>query len=111
MDHQLRAGMAERAVIRIRITGVEGEIVRRCRVHLRRRDRIKALWRLTVALADLRPEVAGPATNRISLQKRKAPGAVLLPDLELRFLLEQADQDRRLQIHVLGFDLGEKLGG
>ena len=28
-------------------------------------------------------------------------GAILLPDLELGFLLEQADEHRRLQVHVL----------
>src|SRR6202012_5503512 len=83
MNHQLRSGMAERAVIGVRISRVEREIIGRRRVHLRRRDRIETFRRLAIALADLRSETAGPAADRVGLQKRKATGAVLLPDFEL----------------------------
>ena len=101
MHHQLRAGVAERRVIGVGIAGVEGEIVGRRRIHQAGRDRVETFRRLTVAFPDLGSEVAGPAADRVSFQERKLAGAVLLPDLEFGFLLEQADQDRRLQIHVL----------
>jgi hypothetical protein len=81
------------------------------RIHLARCDRVEAFGRLTVAFANLGAEVSRPAADRIGLQQRKAAGAILLPDLELGFLLEQPDQDRRLQIHVLGHHLGDELGG
>ena len=111
MDHQLRAGMAERAVIGVRIAGIEREIIGRLRVHLRWRDRIETFRGLAVAFANLRSEIAGPAANRVGLQQCEAAGTVLLPDLELGFLLEQPDQDRRLQIHVLGVIAANSLGG
>ena len=94
--------------IGVRVAGVEREIIGRLRIHLRRRDRIEAFRRLAVAFADLRAEVARPAADRIGLQQREAAGAVLLPDLEFGFLLEQADQDRRLQVHVLRRHVGDQ---
>src|SRR5258708_8036916 len=36
-----------------------------------------------------------------SLQECEAARAILLPDFEFGFLLEQPDQHRRLQVHVL----------
>jgi len=60
------------------------------------------------AFADLGAEIARPAADRIGFQEREAAGAVLLPDLELGFLLEQPDQDRRLQIHVFRRHVGDQ---
>ena len=108
MDHQLRAGTPQRLVERVRIAGVEGKIIGRLRVHLRRGDRIEAFRRLAVAFADLGPEIARPAADRIGFQERETAGAVLLPDLEFSFLLEQPDQDRRLQIHVFCRHVGDQ---
>ena len=108
MHHQFGTGMAERAVIGVGVAGVEGKIIGRLRVHLRGRDRVEAFRRLAVAFARLGPEIARPAADRVGLQQRKLAGAVLLPDLKLGFLLEQADQDRRLQIHVLFHHRGKE---
>ncbi len=101
VHHQLRAAAPKRAIERVGITGIEREIIGRLRIHLRRRDRIKAFRRLAVAFAHLRAEIARPAADRIGLEQRKVAGAILLPDLELGFLFEQPDQDRRIQVHVL----------
>ncbi len=80
-------------------------VAARLRIHLRRRNSVEAFRRLTVAFANLGPEVAGPAADRIGLQEREASRAILLPDLEFGFLFEQPDQDRRIQVHVF-FDHG-----
>ena len=108
MHHQLRAGVPERAVIGVGVAGIEREVIGRLRIHLRRRDVVEAFGRLAVAFAHLGSEVARPAANRIGLQQREAAGAILLPDLELGLLLEQPDQDRRLQIHILFHHRGEQ---
>ena len=102
MHHQLRAGVPHRLVIGVGIAGIEGKIIKRLRIHLRRRNGIKTFRGLAVALADLGPKVSRPAADRIGLQQRETAGAILLPDLEFGFLLEQPDQDRRIQVHVLG---------
>src|SRR5262249_14757149 len=65
----------------------------------------------TVAFLDLGAELARPAADRIGLEQREATVAVLFPDFELRFFLEEPHQDRRLLGHVLPFDLGEHLRG
>ena len=66
---------------------------------------------MAVAFPDLWPEVAGPAADRIGLQQRELAGAILFPDLELGFLLEQPDQHGRLRVHVLLLHLGDELFG
>ncbi len=108
MHHQLRAGAPQRLVECVGIAGVERKVIRRLRVHLPRRDRIETLRRLAVAFANLGSEVARPAADRIGLQQREAAGAILLPDLEFGFLLEQADQHRRLQVHVFFRHIGDE---
>src|SRR5689334_24673186 len=55
---------SERLVEGVGIAGVEGEIIGRLRIHLRRRDGVEALRRLAVALAHLRTQIAGPAADR-----------------------------------------------
>ena len=102
MHHQLRAVATQRLVERVGIAGVEGEIIGRLRIHLRRRNIIEAFRRLTVAFTHLGSEISRPAADRIGLQECKAAGAILLPDLKLGFLFEDPDQDRRIQVHVLG---------
>jgi hypothetical protein len=109
MHHQLRAGTPQRLVEGVRIAGVEGKIIGRLRIHLRRRNRIEAFRRLAVALADLGSEIARPAADRISFQESETSGAVLLPDLQFGFLFEQANQDRRLQVHVFRRHVGDQL--
>src|SRR5262249_10308557 len=91
------------------IAGVEGEIIGRLRIHLCWRDGIEAFRRLAVAFAHLRAEIAGPAANRVGLEQLELAGTVLLPDLELGLLLEQADQDRRLPVHIVLDHSGEQL--
>ena len=109
MHHQLRAGAPQRFVERVGVAHVERQIIRRLRIHLRRRDVVEAFRRLAVAFLDLGTEVAGPSADRIGLQQRELAGAVLFPDLELGLLLEQPHQHRRLQVHVLGGDFGDQL--
>ncbi len=108
MHHQLRAGASQRLVEGIGIASVERKIIGRLRVHLAGRDRIKAFRSLAVAFADLGPEVTRPAANRVALQECEAAGAILLPDFEFGFLLEQPDQHRRLQVHVLCRHVGDE---
>ena len=111
MHHQLGARAVPGAVKGVRIAGVEGEVVIGIRIHLPGRDRIEALGRLAVAFLHLGPEIARPAADRIGLQQREFAVAVLLPDLHLRFFLEDADQDRRILVHVLRIKFGERLLG
>ena len=72
----------------------------RVRVHQAGGDRIEALGRLTIAFIDLRAEIAGPAADRINLEQLETAGGVLLPDLELGFFLEDADEDWGTLWHV-----------
>ena len=109
MHHQFGAGIALRTVIGVRKAGVEGEIVIGGRIHLSRRDGVEALGRLPVAFLLLRTEIARPAADRIGLQQRVFAVAILFPDLHLRFFLEDAGQDRRILLHVLVGDFGERL--
>ncbi len=107
----MRAGAAIGPVEGVRITEIERQVVVRIRVHLPRRDRIEAFRRLPVAFLDLRAKLARPAADRIGLQQRVPPRAVLLPDLEFGLFLEEPHQDRRLLRHVLGFDFRLHLVG
>ncbi len=119
MNHQIGAGAAVGAVEGVGIADVDREIIMGVRIELRRRDRIEAFRRLAVALLDFRPELARPAADRIGREQRQASAVVLLPDFELGFLLEQADQDRGFLGHVLALELDnhrgrqwlERLGG
>jgi len=108
VHHQLRAGASERLVEGVGVAGIERQIEGRLRVHLRRADGIEAFRRLAVAFADLGSEVSRPAADRIGLQESEAAGAVLLPDLEFGLLLEDPDQHRRLQVHVLRDHVGDQ---
>ncbi len=101
VHHQRRAGAAVGAVIGVRIAGVEGEVIGRVRVHLRRGDRVEALRRLPVAFLRLGPELARPAADRIGLEERELAVRAALPDLHLRFLLVGADDDRVVPRHPL----------
>src|SRR5262249_45005177 len=109
MDHEEPAGTTVGACLGVRKAGVDCEGVVGVRIHLAWRDGVEALGCLTIAFLDLRSEIARPAADRIRLQQRKAAGLILFPDLELRLLLEDPDQDRRFLLHVLGFDLGLQL--
>src|SRR3954451_13824074 len=110
MHHQLRAAVAKRLVVGVWIAGVERKIISRLRIHLRRRNGIEPFRRLSVAFADLGSEIARPPADRIGFQQCEASGPILLPDLKLRLLLEQTNQDRRLQIHVFFGHVGHELG-
>ena len=94
MNHQEPAMAVVGAVIGVREAGIDREIVIGVRIHQAGRDRIEALRCLTVAFGDLRTEIAGPAADRIDLEKLETAAGVLLPDLELRFFLENAHKDR-----------------
>lgn len=101
MHHQMRAGTAMGAVEIVRKAHVEGEEKAGIRVHLRRRDRIEPLRRLTIAFLDLRPKLAGPAAHRVGFQQGIFAVASAFPDLQFRFLLVGADQNRIVAGHAL----------
>ena len=100
VDHQERAVAIVRPVIGVGESGIDGEIVIRVGIHQPGRERIKALGGLAIAFLDLRSEIARPAADRIHLEQRIAPAGILLPDFEFRFLLEDADEERRVLRHV-----------
>jgi len=77
------------------------------RVQQARSDGVEALRRLAVAGLDLGTQLARPAADWISAKECEAPAVVLLPNLKLIFLLEDANQDRRFLLHLLGFELGQ----
>ncbi len=101
VDHQERAAIAVRLVVSVGKTDVDGEIIIGIGVHQSGRDRVEAFGRLTVAFGFLRPEFARPATDRIDLQQLILAGGVLFPDFKLRFLFEDANEDRRVLRHIL----------
>ena len=93
--HEDRAARGTlRAVVGIRIADIERQVILRGRVHLAGRDLVEAFRHLAVALAHLRPELAGPAAHREGLELHVAAVGLHLPDLEFRFLLEGADENR-----------------
>ena len=94
MDHQEPAVAVIGAVIGVREAGIDREIIVGVRIYQAGRDRIEALGGLAVALSDLRAEIAGPAADRVDLEQLDAPAGTLLPDFELGFFLEDADEDR-----------------
>src|SRR5579863_8122714 len=105
MHYEIRAGATERAVVSIGIANVESQVVVGVGVHLCRRDGVKSLGSLPVALRSLGAELTRPTADRVRLEQGEAGGRVLLPYLELRFFLEQPDEDRRLLRHVLLLEL------
>ena len=109
VDHQKGAGAPVRLIEIVGETDVDGEIVRRVGIHLPGRDGVETFRRLAVAFLDLGAKLAGPATDRIGLEQRKPPFVILLPDFELRLLLEQPHQDRRFLRHVPAFELAQHL--
>ncbi len=109
VDHQKGAGAPVRPVIGIREPGVDRKIVAGVRIHLPGAEGIEALGCLAIALLDLGAEPARPAADGIGAEEREASAVVLLPDLELRFLLEDPQQHRRALRHALGLELGEHL--
>src|SRR6516164_3116692 len=100
MDHKEPAMAVIGAVICIREAGIDRQIVIGVRIHQAGRDRIEALGRLSVAFIDLRAEIAGPAADRVDLEQLETAGGILLPDFELGFFLENADEDWRTLWHV-----------
>ena len=100
VNHQEPAVAVVGAVIGVREAGIDREIVIGVRIHQAGRDRIEALGCLTVAFSDLRPEIARPAADRIDFEQLEAAGGILLPDFELGFFLEDANEDRGTLWHV-----------
>ena len=107
VDHEKRAGAPVGAIVGVRKAGIDRQIVIGIRVHQAGSDRIEALRRLPVPLLDFGTEVTRPAADRIGLEQREPAGLVFLPDLELGFLFEDPDQDRRFLRHVLFIDVRE----
>src|SRR5262245_38371392 len=108
MDHQVRTAASVRPVVCIRETGIDREILAGIGIHQARRNGVEALRRLTVAGLDLGTQLTRPATDRISPEQGEAAAVILLPYLELGFLLEDADQYWRFLLHVLGLELGQR---
>ena len=100
MNHEKRAMAVVGAIIGVREAGIDRQIVIGIRIHQTGRDRIETLGSLTVTRVDLRAEIAGPAADRIDLEQLETAGGVLLPDFELGFFLENADEDRGTLWHV-----------
>src|SRR5262245_35759839 len=109
MDHQIRTGAAVRPVVCIREPGVDREILAGIGIHQARRDGVEAFRRLTVAGLDLGAQLTRPAADWISPEQGEAAAVILLPDLELGFLLEDAQQYWRFLCHVRGLELGQRL--
>ena len=107
MNHQEPAMAVVSAVIGVREAGIDREIVIGVRIHQAGRDRIEALRCLTIAFGDLRTEIAGPAADRIDFEQLETAGGILLPDFELGFFLEDADEDRGTLWHVPLWEQGE----
>jgi hypothetical protein len=57
MHHDVSTSSAICAVVCIGIPNVESKVIMRVRIHLRRRHSVEPLWRLTIALPDLRAEL------------------------------------------------------
>src|SRR5262245_1127055 len=109
MDHQERTGAPVRPVVCVREAGIDREILAGIGIHQARCNGVEALRRLTVAGLDLGAQLTRPAADRISPEQGEAAAVILLPDFELGFLLEDAQQYRRFLLHVLGLELGQRL--
>ena len=101
MDHQERAAIAVCLVVSVGEADVDGEIIVGIGIHQAGRDRVEAFRRLAIAFGFLRSEFARPATDRIHLEQLILAGGVLFPDFEFQFLLEDANEDRRILRHIL----------
>src|SRR5262249_59764909 len=88
VDHHERAGAAVRPIVGIWKSRIDREILAGIRIHQARGNGVKALGRLAVAGLELGAEFPRPAADWISTQERKSPTVVLLPNLELRLLLQ-----------------------
>src|SRR6266436_8731607 len=110
MHHDIRAGSTVRAVISIGVTDVERHVIVGVGVHLRRRDGVKPLGSLPVALRYLGAELTRPAADRVRPEQGEAARRVLLPYLEFRFFLEQSDENRCPLRHMLLFEPRHHLG-
>ncbi len=73
MDHQKTAGAIVCLVEAVGKAGIDRKIVVGVGIHLRRRNGIESLRRLPVAFVKLRPEIAGPAADRIGLEDLEVP--------------------------------------
>ena len=95
VNHQKPAVAVVGAIIKVGEAGIDRQIIIGVRIHQAGRDRIEALGSLTIAFVDLGAEIARPAADRIDLEQLEPPRGILLPDLELGFFLEDAEQDGR----------------
>jgi hypothetical protein len=111
MDHQELAGSPIRLIVGVGESGIDGEVSARIRIHQVGRNGIEALGSLPVTLLKLRPQVAGPAANGVGPQRSKPPSVIDLPDFELRFFLEDAQQDRRPLRHIAALQIGNQALG
>jgi len=107
VDHEQAAGAPVRPIIGIREPGIDREIIIGVRIHQAGGDGVEAFGSLSVAFPELGPELARPTADREGVKESEPSRVVLFPHLELRLLLEDAQQDRRALLHVLGFDLGQ----
>ena len=101
VHHQEFAGAPVRLVVGVRVAEVESQMEAGVRIHLLVADGVEALGRLLVALPLLGAEIARPVADRIGLEVVEAAVVALLPELQLRLFLEDADEDRRFRLHAL----------
>src|SRR5262249_15224335 len=101
MDHEQAAVAVVRLVEAVGEAGVDRKIVVGIGIHQLGRNCVEPLWRLTVALVQLRPQIARPPADRKGLEELEMAAAVLLPDFEFRLFLEDAHNDRRMLRHLL----------
>ena len=80
-------------------------------VHLPGFHDVESLGCLPVAFPELWAKLAGPAADRISFEQSEAAAGILFPDLSFGFFLEQANENRRVDGHMLSFELGQHLRG
>src|SRR5215470_8275978 len=111
MDHNVSASSAVYAVVGVGISNIEREVFVRVGVHLLRFHGVESLGCLAVAFPDLRAKVTRPPADRISLEQSETAAGVFFPDLDLRFLLEEANENRRVDGHMVPFELRQHLRG
>ena len=107
VDHQIGAVAAIGGIIAVRKAGIDGEVILRVRIEMRRRQVIKTFRRLPVTLFHLGAELSGPGAYLVFGDFVEAVVALGLPDFQRAFFLEDADHDRRGAIHALFVDLGQ----
>lgn len=93
MYHDEAACAAQFAVVRIRVTDIEGKMELAAGIHAVRIDPVESFWRLFIALSRLGAELSAHAEYVVDLEKMPAFICFLYPQLQLPVFLDDADED------------------